>query len=125
MGGSNPSKGFLPKRARKGEKEMMVLATFDTTEDYFPVSVFFDSEDDFAEAVKDECVTAVRSILRFCVRGEDYAERKSNLEELAIEYSNADIGDMAMSDFAKVGDFFRTNGKRFGLLRIFKENAIC
>lgn len=104
---------------------MMVLATFDTTEDYFPISLFFDSEDDFAEVVKDECVTAVRSILRFCIRGKDYAERKSNLEELAIEYSNADLGDMAYSTLASVNDFFLKNGKRFGLLREFHENWIC
>lgn len=103
----------------------MVLATFETTEDYFPQTVFFKNDRDYIEAAIDPCVEAVTSVLYFCVSGETYAERRANLEALAIEYSNSDLGDMSMSDEAAVEDFFRKNGKRFGLLRVFKENAIC
>lgn len=62
----------------------------------------------------------------FKVGGKTYAEKKENLRDLAIEYSN-NVGNTCLSygELAKIGDFFEKNGKRYGLLREFKENGIC
>ena len=58
--------------------------------------------------------------------GKTYAERKCNLEELAKDWQTnfAWLG-WSYSELAEIGDFFYKNGKRYGLLREFKENCIC
>jgi hypothetical protein len=55
-----------------------------------------------------------------------YEKRKAEVREEAIEWSN-DVGNHEYSDgeFAYFEDHFRRLGKRYGLLREFKENAIC
>lgn len=104
---------------------MMILATLESTEGYFQEGVFFENEKDFCEAVCDPCCVAVTDILRFCVVGDDYEERKDNLHELAVAYSNYDLSDVGLLDDQRMKDFFCKYGKRYGLLREFRENAIC
>ena len=55
-----------------------------------------------------------------------YEKRKAEVREEAIEWSN-DVGNHEYSygEFAYFEDHFRRLGKRYGLLREFKENAIC
>jgi hypothetical protein len=62
----------------------------------------------------------------FKVSGKTYTERKENLRDLAIEYSN-NVGETCLSygELAEIGCFFEKNGKRYGLLKEFKENGIC
>lgn len=61
------------------------------------------------------------------VSGKTYSEKKANLENKAIEYSNmmGEIYPISYGEIAEIEDFFRTYGKRYGLLREFRENAIC
>lgn len=65
-------------------------------------------------------------IIELKVSGKTYSERKNDLQEKAIEYSHI-VGclDITISDLLDIDDFFRRNGKRYGLLKEFAENAIC
>lgn len=65
-------------------------------------------------------------ILDFKISGETYEERKASLEDLAIDYSN-NFASLSWSygELAEICNFFYKNGKRYGLLQEFKENAIC
>lgn len=55
-----------------------------------------------------------------------YQKRQNQLREQAIEwqmkFSDGEV--MYWSDIVEAGDYFRYWGKRFGLLREFRENAI-
>ena len=55
-----------------------------------------------------------------------YQKRKAEVREEAIEWQ-AEFGEHNYSygELAYYGDYFRKLGKRYGLLREFKENAIC
>ena len=65
-------------------------------------------------------------IIDLKVSGRNYQERKNDLQEKAIEYSHiTGYLDITISDLLDIDDFFRRNGKRYGLLKEFAENAIC
>ena len=54
-----------------------------------------------------------------------YAERKANVREEAIDWQTmASEGDMSYGELAEAGDYFYRLGKRYGLLREFRENGI-
>lgn len=53
-----------------------------------------------------------------------FSDRKGYLRELAIEIQAEDCGGMSCAEYAVLADFFRKNGKRYGLLREFRENAV-
>ena len=61
------------------------------------------------------------------VSGKTYQERKNDLHEKAVEWSN-NQGEYAAWSYGELGeiqDFFEKNGRRYGLLTEFRENAIC
>lgn len=61
------------------------------------------------------------------VSGKTYQERKADLQNKAIEWSNS-VGSYprwSYGELATIQDFFERNGKRYGLLKEFKENCIC
>lgn len=70
--------------------------------------------------------TEVVNEILFKIGGKNYSERKENLRDLAIEYSN-NVGETFLSygELMEIGNFFERNGKRYGLLKEFKENGIC
>jgi hypothetical protein len=55
-----------------------------------------------------------------------YQKRKAEVREEAIEWQ-VDFSEHNYSygELAYYGDYFERLGKRYGLLREFKENAIC
>lgn len=55
-----------------------------------------------------------------------YYKRQAQLRERAIDWQMrfAEGAIYSWSDIAEAGDYFQYWGKRFGLLREFKENAI-
>lgn len=67
--------------------------------------------------------------LPFQIDGSSYKERQESLRELAIEFQHNNDGDtdiqLSMSECGDVCDFFETMGRRYGLLREFRENCIC
>ena len=70
-------------------------------------------------------LTKVLSLVEFKIHGNDYASRKSSCESVAVEFSNCDTSGLYMSDFVYVGEWFSRNGKRYGLLKDFRENGLC
>lgn len=62
----------------------------------------------------------------FKIKGKNYAERKECLRNIAVDYSLIESElNLYWSELATIQDFFRANGKRYGLLKEFSENAIC
>ena len=61
------------------------------------------------------------------ISGRTYNERKNDLRNKAIDYQNTwcDFCGFSYGELAIIQDFFETNGRRYGLLTDFKENAIC
>lgn len=61
------------------------------------------------------------------VSGKTYQERKADLQNKAIEWSNNQGTYAAWSygELATIQGFFEKNAKRYGLLREFRENCIC
>lgn len=61
------------------------------------------------------------------VSGKTYQERKNDLQNKAIEWSNTQgsYPRWSYSELGEIQDFFERNGKRYGLLKEFQENAIC
>lgn len=61
------------------------------------------------------------------VSGNSYQERKQDLYNKAVEWSNS-LGyypNWSYSELATVSSFFEHYGKKYGLLTEFRENAIC
>ena len=56
--------------------------------------------------------------------GETYDQKKNDLIEKAKLYQYIDAGGLSYGEFAIICEYFETYGKRFGLLREFKENCI-
>lgn len=64
-------------------------------------------------------------LIDFAVKGKNYRERQSSVGTTARDFQAADIGGLFMSDYARIGDWFTTQGKRYGLIKEFRENAVC
>lgn len=61
------------------------------------------------------------------ISGKTYQDRKEDLRNKAIEWSNTqgEYGAWSYGELATISDFFEINGRRYGLLNEFRENAIC
>lgn len=59
--------------------------------------------------------------------GKTYKERKEDLYNKAVEWSNnqGEYAAWSYGELAVIQGFFEKNGKRYGLLNEFRENAIC
>ncbi len=53
-----------------------------------------------------------------------YQKRKAEVREEAIEYSYSEE-ELSYGELAEKNDYFERLGRRYGLLREFKENCIC
>lgn len=70
--------------------------------------------------------TNIIGILDLQVKGNTYAEKKAYAEDLAIEYQlHYASYSWSYSELAVLSDYFEKIGKRYGLLKVFRENAIC
>lgn len=59
------------------------------------------------------------------VKGRTYAERKADLQDKAIQWSYAGgEANWSYGELVAIGDFFKINGRRYGLIREFRENGI-
>lgn len=67
----------------------------------------------------------VVEFLNLTIKGKTYKERKDSLYNVGVDYSHFDLDGFSYSEFADVGAWFETNGKRYGLYQEFRENAIC
>ena len=54
-----------------------------------------------------------------------YAERKENAREIAIDWQIEESErSLSYGELAEAGEYFYKLGKRYGLLREFRENGI-
>jgi len=54
-----------------------------------------------------------------------YQERKERAREIVMNWQDQTAGKcLYMSELAEAGEYFYNLGRRFGLLREFRENAI-
>jgi hypothetical protein len=59
------------------------------------------------------------------VKGKTYAERKADLIDKAIMWHHAgSVANWSYSELMLIEEFFETQGRRYGLIREFRENAI-
>lgn len=66
------------------------------------------------------------NVLDLSVKGKDYIEKQENLRNLAIDYQlNWACLSWSYGELIEIQEFFRRNGERYGLLKEFRENAIC
>lgn len=66
------------------------------------------------------------TILDFTIRGKTYIERKGYAVELAKDWQYNFAGlEWSYGELYEIENYFEKIGKRFGLLKEFKENAIC
>jgi hypothetical protein len=66
------------------------------------------------------------NLIELKVKGKTYSERKNCLEELAKSYQViASEIELSYEELYLPGNFFESNGKKYGLLQEFRENGIC
>ena len=63
-------------------------------------------------------------VIRLEVKGRTYAERKSNLQDLAIDIQAAEQGGISWYELAIIRAFLYRNARRYGLVAEFAENGI-
>ena len=64
-------------------------------------------------------------ILVLSIKGKTYTEKKASAESIAIDWSHNFMGlNWSYGELAEVYNFFEKVGKRYGLLKEFKENCI-
>ena len=65
-------------------------------------------------------------ILILRVSGETYEEKQENARQLAINWQvRFSSLDWSYGELSEIASYFERLGKRYGLLKEFKENAIC
>lgn len=70
--------------------------------------------------------TEIVSFISFHAYGKSYAERKESVRNAALDYQSA-WSDycFSYSESAEIGAWFERMGRKYGLLREFRENGIC
>ena len=86
-------------------------------------NLYFDWNSFHSDTFSPEC--EVIQLIEFTIHGRSYRERKSSLEEIAIEFSHNAVCGLSYGEIYHIQNFFETMGKRYGLLREFRENCIC
>ena len=65
-------------------------------------------------------------LLVFKIKGKTYKEKKESLQELAIDWQLNFSGlSWSYAEIATIQEYFYRNAKKYGLVKEFKENAIC
>ena len=67
----------------------------------------------------------VLAVIGLRLSGKTYQERKAAARSLAIDYSLNNYAGLSWGEVAEIGGFFEKVGRRYGLLKEFRENAIC
>jgi hypothetical protein len=86
-------------------------------------NLFFRWED-FHKATFNPEVEPICIIELGHVKG-NYQDKKAAIEDKAIEYSNNQYPGLSYGELFEIESYFRSYGKRYGLLSEFRENAIC
>ena len=65
-------------------------------------------------------------VLDFKLKGKTYEDKRNSLEELAKDWQlHFSKYSWSYGEIAEIQYYFYENAKRYGLLKVFKENCIC
>lgn len=64
------------------------------------------------------------AFIEFKVGGKTYQDRKENVRQKAIEFSNFNFPGLFFSEMIWIENWFKKQAERYGLLEEFRENAI-
>ena len=102
----------------------IMLATLRDTETNEEKMYTFDSYEEYFNETFSPWVEILFAT-DFKVKGKTYADRKEFVRNMAINYSNNGACGLSWGEVAIVRNNFYELGKRYGLLKEFKENGIC
>ena len=78
-----------------------------------------------AEQLEEEFNLKLICFIPLEVKGKTYAKRKNDLRDKAIEWSyGAGLSNWSYGELEEIQMFFEEQGKRYGLIREFRENGI-
>ena len=101
----------------------MFFASFKDAHGEEHANLYFDYPSFYEDIFSPEC--EVIQFIEFITHGKNYRERKNSLEEIAVEFSHNAVCGLSYGELSHIQILFETMGKRYGLLREFRENAIC
>ena len=104
-------------------KNTMFFASYKDAYGEEHANLYFDWSSFYSDTFSPEC--EIIQLIEFATHGKNYRERKNSLEEIAIEFSHNAVCGLSYGEIYHIQNFFETMGKRYGLLREFKENCIC
>ena len=73
-------------------------------------------------------ITEPKILVAFTLKNcKNYQERKSETREIAILTSNilSECYGLSWYEMGLISNWFETNGRRYGLLKEFRENGLC
>lgn len=106
---------------------MIYARVYESEKDYlngFTHDYILDSTDDLSAISFDDDVLIDR-VIPFKISGDTYEDKKESLRNLAIDFQYSCQGGLSMGEMLMAESFFRTNGKRYGLLEEFESEFIC
>lgn len=69
--------------------------------------------------------TEIVSFISFNAYGKTYAEKKESVRNAALDYQSAQQNyPFSYSEMATIGAWFERMGRKYGLMKEFRENAI-
>ena len=102
----------------------MFIGIFKNNEGKIENYIYFSFEERHRDTFNP--LTESMGMLDFKIKGKNYTEKKANLEDLAIEWQGQFASyNWSYGELMEIGNFFEKNGKKYGLLKEFKENGIC
>lgn len=102
----------------------MFIGIFKNNEGKIENYIYYDFEEWHRDTFNP--LTEIIGMLDFKIQGKNYTEKKASLEDLAKEWQGQFASyNWSYGELATIGEYFNKNGKRYGLLREFKENCIC
>ena len=99
------------------------IAILKTDDDIYTQANLFTDYETYYNATYSPDVETVE-IIPSSIKGKTYADKKNFFRDLAIKYSNADLGGISYGETAIITGFFEKNARRFGLLNELRENCI-
>lgn len=106
----------------------MFFAAFQTIDHAPQAAIYHETPGGYAAYHRDTWnpETEIITCFRLNVSGRNYQERKEDAREKAIDFqSAAALVNLSYGELATLQDFFENAARRYGLIREFRENAIC
>lgn len=107
----------------------MFIASFTAPERAPEAWIYSDGASGRAAFIRDTWnpETIINFVLPLAISGRTYRERQNSARETAIEWQTGPASEIEWSygELATVAEWFENAGRKYGLLREFRENGIC